>query len=143
MLNDHPINVPNLCTPQPDLLACGMPSEQDLQDAAKKGIKTIINLCPQEETPPSESDLVEQLGMNYVNIPIRGPQDLTKEAAQQLASLMDDCANHPLLVHCRPGRNAPDTGGHGSSSFCRRSISSCLSANTPKPGIWAGHGRKT
>ena len=101
MLNDHPINVPNLCTPQPDLLACGMPSEQDLQDAAKKGIKTIINLCPLEETPPNESDLVAQLGMSYVNIPIRGAQDLTKEAAQQLASLMDDCANHPLLVHCR------------------------------------------
>lgn len=101
MLNDHPINVPNLCTPQPDLLACGMPNEQDLQDAAKKGIKTIINLCPQEETPANESDLVAQLGMAYVNIPIRGAQDLTREAAQQLATLMDDCSNHPLLVHCR------------------------------------------
>ena len=101
MLNDHPINVPNLCSPQPDLLACGLPSEQDLQDAAKKGIKTIVNLCPVEETPPSEPGLVTELGMAYVNIPVRGPQDLTKEAAQQLASIMDDCSNHPLLVHCR------------------------------------------
>ncbi len=101
MLNDHPINVPNLCTPQPDLLACGLPSEQDLQDAAKKGIKTIVNLCPPEETPPGETGMVEQLGMSYVNIPIRGPQDLTRDAAQQLATLMDDCSNHPLLIHCR------------------------------------------
>ena len=101
MLNDHPLNVPNLCTPQPDLLACGMPSEQDLQDAAKKGIKTVINLCPQEETPASESDQVAALGMHYVNIPIRGAQDLPRDAARQLAALMEDCNNHPLLVHCR------------------------------------------
>ncbi|MEE2729804.1 MAG: sulfur transferase domain-containing protein [Pseudomonadota bacterium] len=101
MLNDHPLNVPNLCTPQPDLLACGMPSEQDLQDAARKGIKTVINLCPQEETPASESDQVAALGMHYVNIPIRGAQDLTRDAARQLAALMEDCNHHPLLVHCR------------------------------------------
>lgn len=101
MLNDHPINVPNLCTPRPDLLACGLPSEQDLQDAAKKGIKTIVNLCPLEETPPSEQSAVEQLGMTYINIPIRGAQDLNRGAAKQLADIMDDCDNHPVLVHCR------------------------------------------
>jgi uncharacterized protein (TIGR01244 family) len=101
MLNDHPINVPNLCSPKPDILACGLPSDQDLQDAARKGIKTIINLCPNDETPPTEPTMVAQLGMKYVNIPIRGPQDLTREAARQLADVMDDCNNHPLLAHCR------------------------------------------
>lgn len=101
MLNDHPISVPNLCSPKPDILACGMPSDQDLQDVAKKGIKTIINLCPQEETPSGEATSVEQLGMTYINIPIRGPQDLSREAAKQLAAVMDDCSQHPLLIHCR------------------------------------------
>jgi uncharacterized protein (TIGR01244 family) len=101
MLNDHPINVANLCTPNPDILACGMPNEQDLLDAAKKGIKTIINLCPAEETPPTEAGLVQQLSMAYINIPIRGPQDLTPVAAQKLAEVMDDCSHHPLLIHCR------------------------------------------
>jgi len=100
MLNDHPINVPNLCSPKPDLLACGLPSTQDLQDAARKGIKTIINLCPLEETP-TEAEQVAALGLGYFNIPIRGPQDLTRDAARQLAELMDDCSHHPLLVHCR------------------------------------------
>ena len=101
MLNDHPINVPNLCSPTPDILACGMPSEQDLQDAAKKGIKTVINLCPQGETPPGEPSTVEQLGMAYINIPISGPQDLNRVAAMQLAEVMNDCSHHPLLIHCR------------------------------------------
>jgi len=101
MLNDHPINVPNLCSPNPDTLACGLPSAQDLKDAAQKGIKTVINLCPVEETPPSEPEAVAQLGMTYINIPIRGPQDLTRDAAKQLAEIMDDCSNHPVLIHCR------------------------------------------
>ena len=101
MLNDHPINVPNLCTPQADVLACGMPTEQDPQDAAKKGVKTIINLCPLEETPPNEASSVQALGMAYFNIPIRSAQDLTIEAARQLAEVMDDCERHPVLVHCR------------------------------------------
>lgn len=101
MLNDHPINVPNLCTPKPDLLACGLPSQQDLQDAAKKGIKTVINLCSLEETPPAEPDLVAELGMKYVSIPIRGPMDLTRDATRRLADVMDDCNNHPILIHCR------------------------------------------
>ena len=72
-----------------------------VQDAAKKGVKTIINLCPLEETPPNEASSVQALGMAYFNIPIRSAQDLTIEAARQLAEVMDDCERHPVLVHCR------------------------------------------
>lgn len=101
MLNDHPLTIANLCSPQPDLLASGMPNESDLENAAKKGIKTVINLCPVEETPTTEVGQVQSLGMNYINIPIKGAKDLTPEAARQLASITDDCNNHPMLVHCR------------------------------------------
>ncbi|MAR91652.1 MAG: sulfur transferase domain-containing protein [Pseudomonadota bacterium] len=101
MLNDQPLNIPNLCSPKPDTLACGLPSEQDLQAAADKGVKTVINLCPTEETPPMEPGLVTQLGMQYFNIPIRSAQDLTREAAGQLAEIMDNCDHHPVLIHCR------------------------------------------
>ncbi len=101
MLNDQPLEIPFLCTPQPDLLCSGMPSDNDLQNAAKKGIKTVINLCPVEETPAAEEGQVHALGMQYINIPIRSGQDLTPHNAKQLADLVEDCNNHPLLVHCR------------------------------------------
>ena len=101
MLNDHPLSISNLCNPQPDLLASGLPNQQDLENAAKKGIKTVVNLCPVEETPATEADQVGSLGMKYINIPVKGPQDLTVTNAKQLAELVQDCENHPMLVHCR------------------------------------------
>ena len=101
MLNDHPLSISNLCSPQPDLLASGMPNAQDLENAAKKGIKTVVNLCPVEETPATEAGQVDALGMKYACIPVKGPQDLTPASARKLADLVQDCDNHPILVHCR------------------------------------------
>ncbi|MGC1507868.1 serine/threonine protein phosphatase [Ketobacter sp. MCCC 1A13808] len=101
MLNDHPISLPNQFAPLPNTLASGMPSEQDFGDAAKKGIKTVVNLCPLNETPPSEPAVVEGLGMRYVNIPVSGPQDLNRANAQQLADAMAESDTQPVLVHCR------------------------------------------
>ena len=101
MLNDHPLAITNLCSPQPDLLASGMPTAADLENAAKKGIKTVINLCPIEETPPTETEQVASLGMKYVNIPVKGAQDLTPANAQALADIVENCDNHPVLVHCK------------------------------------------
>lgn len=101
MLNDPALSLPSQCSPHPDLLCCGMPSDTDLKNIADKGIKTIVNLCPIEETPPNEMALVESLGMSYVNIPVRGPQDLNMSNATALASVLDDTARHPVLIHCR------------------------------------------
>lgn len=101
MLNDLPLSLPNLFNPAPNILTSGMPSDQDLQDVARKGVKTIINLCPVGETPATEADTVNRLGMTYVNIPIQGAPDLNPENARQLAEAMVDLDNHPVLVHCR------------------------------------------
>jgi protein tyrosine phosphatase (PTP) superfamily phosphohydrolase (DUF442 family) len=102
MLQDSPLRLPNQCNPTPDLLSCGLPSPKDLQNAKAAGIKTIVNLCGAHETP-GEAEFVAQLGLNYANIPVSGPADLTVANASALGEILNDCSNHPVLIHCMSG----------------------------------------
>lgn len=97
------LRLPNQCTPNPDLLTCGMPSQQDLHNAQKAGFKSIVNLCPAQETPRDEPATAEALGMLYFNIPVANPGDLTEAKARQLGEIVNNCANHPVLIHCMSG----------------------------------------
>ena len=103
MFNGSPLRVPNLCTPSPDLITCGMPGPEDLRQARQAGIKTIINLCQPQEPSPEEPRLPAELGMGYHNIPVGGAADLTETKARQLAAIVNDCNNHPVLIHCMSG----------------------------------------
>src|SRR5690606_7618516 len=91
------------CSPTPDLLTCGLPSVQDLQNAHKAGFKTIINLCPAQETPRDEPATAQTLGMHYFNIPVAGPGDLTEAKARELGAVVNNCDYHPVLIHCMSG----------------------------------------
>lgn len=102
MFKGTPLSLPNQCNPTPDLISCGLPSPQDLQRAQAAGIKTIINLCGAHETM-GEADFVAQLGLGYFNIPVSGAVDLTEEKARALGEIVNNCANHPLLIHCMSG----------------------------------------
>lgn len=102
MFKGTPLSLPNQCSPTPDLISSGMPSPQDLQNAQAAGIKTIINLCGAHETQ-GEAAFVQQLGMGYFNIPVSGAMDLTEEKARALGNIVNECAHHPVLIHCMSG----------------------------------------
>ena len=95
---DNMPSIPFLFTPAPNLLASGMPDERGLQQAATYGVKRVINLCPANETPPSEPGFIFSHGMDYQNIPIAGPGDLNRENVDKLAALLDQ--EQSTLVHC-------------------------------------------
>lgn len=97
------LRLPNQCSPTPDLLTCGLPTTQDLQSAHKAGFKTIINLCPAQETPRDEPATAQALGMHYFNIPVAGPGDLTEAKARELGVVVNNCDYHPVLIHCMSG----------------------------------------
>lgn len=99
----HELRLPNQCTPTPDVLSCGMPTPQELKQAQAAGFKTVINLCQPQETPRDEPTTVQTLGMRYFNIPVAGPGDLTEAKARQLGAVVNDCDNHPVLIHCMSG----------------------------------------
>lgn len=97
------LDIPNCCTPGEGLCTGGRPRQADLQEAKNKGVRKVINLCPLAEDPGyDEAAFVNQLGMDYVNIPIAGPADLTRANAQRLADALADVEGG-VLVHCASG----------------------------------------
>lgn len=99
------LDIPNACTPGSGLCTGGRPRPAHLQEAAQRGVRTVINLCPPAEAVDyDEAALVTTLGMQYVNIPVAGPADLTLKNAQQLAvALAEAGPGHPVLLHCASG----------------------------------------
>jgi uncharacterized protein (TIGR01244 family) len=97
------LDIPNCCTPADGLCTGGRPQPRDLQEAQAKGVGTVVNLCPHSEDPGyDEPALVAQLGMSYVNIPIAGAGDLTRENARRLAEALGR-EQRGILVHCASG----------------------------------------
>src|SRR5689334_18175227 len=59
-----------------DVFISGQPTAQGLRDLAAQGVKTVVNLRTPPEmatrVPFDERALVQQLGMKYVYLPMRG-----------------------------------------------------------------------
>lgn len=98
----HPA-LPAACKPIEGVIACGLPSEDELREAHGGGLRTVVNLCPVREQKFDEGALVASLGMRYEHIPIAGAPDLTRENALRLARILSDPASRPVAVHCASG----------------------------------------
>lgn len=87
-----------------DVFIAGQPSEKGLRDLAAQGVTTDVNLrTPPEmaKVPFDEAKLAKELGMNYVNIPVRGTADMpySPAALKQFADIMSN-AKGKVLLHC-------------------------------------------
>ncbi|MGI2170449.1 protein tyrosine phosphatase family protein [Shewanella sp. MF05960] len=85
----------------PQVMTSGLPTEQQFEQLAQAGIKTVINLIPNDNPNalPNEQQIVTQLGMNYHNISVDW-QNPTQENLAQFYSLMQQNGDAPVLVHC-------------------------------------------
>lgn len=92
--------------PRDRLLTGGQPDAQQLQDAAKAGVTTVIDLrAPQEERGYDEQATAEKLGLRYVRLPINGAGDINEANARTLDRLLKQDAGMTLL-HCASGNRA-------------------------------------
>ena len=83
-----------------DVYLAGQPTAEDLAQAKKDGIKTVINLRPEAELKTfDERQAAEAAGLAYVHIPFAGADEATDavfdEARKQLKA-----AKRPILLHC-------------------------------------------
>jgi tyrosine-protein phosphatase SIW14 len=87
----------------------GQPKERDYESLKAIGIQTVIDL--QAEPKEYEKQMVESLGMRYVNIPMVGKKYPTEQAVTAFMKLVDDPATGKFFVHCAGGRHR--TGAMG------------------------------
>ena len=88
-----------------DLFIAGQPTPRALRELKALGITTVINLrMPQEmeRIGFDEPKLIEELGMNYVYIPMRGGMGEQAYSPATLRRFADaiKAANGKVLLHC-------------------------------------------
>ncbi|BDX07495.1 protein tyrosine phosphatase family protein [Planctobacterium marinum] len=81
----------------------GQPDKAELEALAKSGVKTIINFRGQGEFSDfDEAAVVEQLGMNYVHIPIDSKDALSQENVARFHAALNEHQDG-VFLHCGSG----------------------------------------
>ena len=78
----------------------GRIADTDVATLKQAGVKQIIDLTVDSETPDfDEAAALRAAGLDYVNLPLAGPDDLSLANVQAFDAMLDSSAR-PLLVHC-------------------------------------------
>nr|UXE44161.1 hypothetical protein Hi04_10k_c1170_00008 [uncultured bacterium] len=79
----------------------GQPERVGFEYLKSHGVKTIINLRPENEEEP----IVRELRMKYVHIPISIKiwSKIPQPAIDQYFEVLSDPSNYPIFFHCRRG----------------------------------------
>lgn len=95
--------VPNITaasSPVEGIVTAGRLAAADVVSVRKAGIRHVIDLTLDKETPDfDEAAVVRDAGMRYSNLPIQGASGLSIENVQAFDKLMRE-SDRPVLVHC-------------------------------------------
>jgi uncharacterized protein (TIGR01244 family) len=98
-----PALLPSLRQPMDDVISGGQPTPDQLSAARDAGYKTVLNMrVPEEKGVGDEAAIVAGLGMEYLSIPIKGAEGLTRENTAAFAKALET-AEYPLVIHCGSG----------------------------------------
>ena len=94
-------NLPNVSFPAPDRIASGHLQAGDLPALQSAGVRTVIDLSVDSETPDfDEAAAIQRAGIAYHNLPIHGVGDLDAAHVARFDRLLADAGTSRTLVHC-------------------------------------------
>lgn len=88
---------------EPGFWRGGLPRKRGLEQLKTMGVRTVIDLM--DEDPKKWSLIAANLGIRYVNIPMRRTRPIPTESIKQFLDIVEDPANRPIYVHCRAGKD--------------------------------------
>jgi len=80
------------------------PTEQDLLEAKRSGVRTVIDMRMPGETPTPNAAQVRRIGLDYFNIPV-DKAALSEASIKELERVMG-AVEGPTLLHCATGARA-------------------------------------
>ena len=99
-------DVPHLHVPRAGLVTGGQPEATAWRELRAAGVTRVINLRPASELGTrDEGAEVRANGIDYVEIDVAGPNDLTAGNARRLWQSLQGIAG-TVLVHCASGNRA-------------------------------------
>ena len=83
------------------LSSSGIPTADQMRRVAEAGVELVINLAPHDvpNAIPNEAELVESLGMQYVNIPVNWNTP-TRKGLNVFMDALDANKDRKVHVHC-------------------------------------------
>jgi protein tyrosine phosphatase (PTP) superfamily phosphohydrolase (DUF442 family) len=95
--------VANACQILPNVITGGQPSAQQLRELKEAGGGIVLDVRdPMESRPVEEQSLVQQLGMQYVNIPVR-PGSLDDATLDRILGVLRGADDRTVFFHCGSG----------------------------------------
>jgi uncharacterized protein (TIGR01244 family) len=93
-------SIPNYRAVTPGLATAGQPSPEGLRSLKEKGFKTVINLQTDDESGVREEEAAaQQLGLNYIKVPLTAAT-LSQDKVDQVRRALEDESSGPILLHC-------------------------------------------
>jgi protein tyrosine/serine phosphatase len=92
----------------PQIWRGSAPSDLALEDLAKHGVKTIVDLRLDGADVEHEHVYAHRLGVKYVHIPL-GYKKPSENQIVQFLNVVNDQDNLPAYVHCRQGADRTGT----------------------------------
>jgi protein tyrosine phosphatase (PTP) superfamily phosphohydrolase (DUF442 family) len=91
---------------EPNVMRRSQPSARALRLLKKYyGVKTILSLRDDKQVNDWERQIVEKLGMTFINIPMSGINKQKPETIAQSIDIISDKSNHPIFVHCKSDKD--------------------------------------
>lgn len=95
--------VANACQILPNVVTGGQPTAEQLTALKAAGGDIVLDLRdPMEPRPVDEAALVRELGMEYVNIPVR-TGSLDDETLEHILLVLRRAADRTVFFHCGSG----------------------------------------
>lgn len=93
----------NVIHVKPDLVTTGQVVPEQLRQAVLEGFKSVLNLRSPDELGflTTEQDLVEELGLRYLNIPLK-LETLREELITHILVQLENLPK-PVVMHCAAG----------------------------------------
>ena len=88
----------------------GKPNSEEFKQLKEMGINTIIDFTTGyglKENETSEKAIVEEMGMNYINMPFPSFENPPKEYVEKFFEVMQNARdnNEKVYIHCRHGKD--------------------------------------
>ncbi|MGH7509796.1 MAG: hypothetical protein ACREMZ_10030 [Gemmatimonadales bacterium] len=95
--------VANACQILPGVITGGQPTAQQLEALKEAGGGIVLDIRdPMEARPVDEAALVQQLGMEYVNVPVR-PGALDDSTLERILAVLRGAGGRTTFFHCGSG----------------------------------------
>jgi protein tyrosine phosphatase (PTP) superfamily phosphohydrolase (DUF442 family) len=96
-------HVANACQILPNVITGGQPTAEQLRALKAAGGDIVLDLRdPMEPRPVDEANLVRELGMEYVNVPVRAGS-LDDATLERILAVLRQAGDRTVFFHCGSG----------------------------------------